>query len=108
MSDTKHTPGPWKAYRHQFGIGVLSTAVGADVAHCHGLDSLRADDEVLANAQLIAAAPELLDALICAVHSLAAALLVGHDEGLLDDEGASDENEIVNQCRAAIAKAEGR
>lgn len=62
-----HTPGPW-AYRLTETYAVLGPD-GGRVAICtnlkgqHGLGGRRESNEVAANARLIAAAPELLEAL---------------------------------------------
>jgi hypothetical protein len=86
----KHTPGPWKAHDDD-GTGtlpcVLSDKVNAGgnfyVAQCN----------VFADAQLIAAAPELLEAL----------------KTLLNWANAASLNEIpCKVAEAAVAKAEGR
>lgn len=68
MSDTKHTPGPWKADEY-FHV----SANGRDVADirifaCNGyaLDTI----ERTANARLIAAAPDMLAALKDELESL--------------------------------------
>lgn len=63
-----------------------------------------ADQELLANARLIASAPDLLEALIAAEKKLCIA------EQLLDlgeDDSIDFESEILN-ARAAIAKATGQ
>lgn len=62
---SKHTPGPWEVFHHSIGTGVTSTKAFdvSDVAHCSGFNSRRTRDEELANARLIAAAPELLEVL---------------------------------------------
>jgi len=89
--DAKHTPGPWNIYfnsqddfviRKMFPDGQESHSI----AHCHsGAD----------NARLIAAAPELLEAL----------------QALIDMDVAYQRGPKVNQAvenaRAAIAKATG-
>ena len=80
MSETRHTPGPWIAY----GTWV-STSDGPLIADC--------DTDV--NADLIAAAPDLLAA--C--------------EGLVDwidpNEAMDGLNREIDDARAAIAKAKG-
>jgi hypothetical protein len=93
----EHTPGPWKqngpeiyapeAYRHgsQF----------YDIAHSVNY----MDDEGTANAHLIAAAPELLEA--CKT----AAELIERLPELPNHEGWGCR--ILAQCKAAIAKATG-
>lgn len=69
MSETKHTPGPWK-YQKQNGspttgkhmISGAKPGYLAEVRDCGSGD-------VEANARLIAAAPELLEALeLCRIH----------------------------------------
>jgi len=87
----KHTPGPW---------GVLQTKTGpAIVAGCwevvvYAQDGIGGDVE--ANAKLIAAAPELLDAALAAERYLA----------LLEPSSTGDR--AYRMLTAAIAKAEGR
>ena len=67
MNNPKHTPGPWKAVewsddRIEFTAGYEFSADG----HLLPLDSMSTNnyDEVHANARLIAAAPDLLEALM--------------------------------------------
>ena len=92
MSESEHTPGPWH---------VGDQIDGCDQINAHewiGLASVvtRMDDadndceDGIANARLIAAAPDMYEALKEAV------LQQGH--GLVN----------LRQCRDAIAKAEGR
>lgn len=68
---TKHTPGPW---RLQTGHNTIYTLSGGNAGHtncigkvvCHGDHPTTSDvtlEEAEANAHLIAAAPELLEAL---------------------------------------------
>ncbi len=61
---TKHTPGPWKVDLETGEIeaqgAVLGTIYGADDYPCCEED---VSEECRANARLIAAAPEMLDAL---------------------------------------------
>ena len=64
--ERKHTPGPWRAgmFLSNFDWYVCLTSKHGDgnniVERVNGLDS----DERLANAKLIAAAPEMLDMLL--------------------------------------------
>lgn len=72
MSAAKHTAGEWEAFDNRgdpdfdkydaglIGVGVVGDA--PDIAHCNGFTSSRSVEEVLANARLIAAAPELKEA----------------------------------------------
>lgn len=78
MGEQKHTPGPWEH------LGNIILQNGRSIALVH-----RQGEELLANARLMASAPELLEAL----------------EGLLHKKG-SFENAIAT-ANAAIAKAKG-
>ena len=93
---TKHTPGPWKAARNSAFWEVVKPWPGQtleeandyspSVAHAWGTTEQEAEE----NARLIAAAPDLLEAL---QH-----LMVAHGEQL---------DYAFQQARAAIAKATG-
>jgi hypothetical protein len=87
--ETKHTPGPWTIADDMRGIG---NARVAGVLDANGIGVANCGSHGEANARLIAAAPDMLDALYT----------------LLD---AIDGNRITvgdcNQARAAIAKATG-
>lgn len=104
MSEFKHTPGPW-------GLETVPTSCGI----CHKVGPFppnregeknrhaclysdypspdnAADRELLANARLIAAAPELLEALLA----------------IVGDKGVQRVNsDLLNQALTAIAKATG-
>lgn len=87
-----HTPGPWEAHAfHQ-----NDTVTGAEyvqVAHVFGPTGglpLKAEAERHANAALIAAAPDLLEALEAISRA-----------GTLNDQS------VIDQMRDAIAKAKG-
>ena len=95
--NTKHTPGPWKVEQRFSGnrfihsdnsqspiCGVSFVGIGIEV------------DESKANADLIAAAPELLEAADAAIDAIA-------DERA----DAAYKAEVVAMLRAAIAKATG-
>jgi DUF1680 family protein len=89
----KHTPGPWAyaGYARSMAFRVTKTPEDATGDVCNVLAGLAAktNEEVEANARLIAAAPDLLEALMhCAT-----------------DEGP--EQEWLDRARAAIAKATG-
>lgn len=102
----KHTPGPWQQFddggaineRHTYGPEYADCAWGPDgpghslIADCspHGQ---RATEETIANARLIAAAPELLDALEAAA------------DYLYNPFEPDNQSPIYERIRAAIAKA---
>ncbi len=95
---SKHTPGPWG----QDKWGSLQTEGGQDVL-LRGITTISAGSderiaEAEANTRLIAAAPELLDALEDAVNRLTSSLiLLKCDDDFIKKETA--------KARAAIAKA---
>lgn len=105
---TKYTPGPW-ILKVRAGMGKAKDATVADIEapgpyrgdiarlqsaeHINGI----AADEMAANARLIAASPDLLEAAMCAL---------GHLTGNMD--GNMDLGDPRDMLRAAIAKAEGR
>ena len=92
MSD--HTPGPWEAHFEE-AIRVKNkdgTVAIATNLHLHGRRDI---SEVEANARLIAAAPELLEALQF--------LLSSYKAQVPDAENCSD----VYDAEQAIAKARG-
>lgn len=98
----QHTPGPWDYdqtgddKRICVGIGLVEGPNGYDVAEVYSDDCDH--DEALANARLIAAAPDLLDA----VRELEAILA----EGLFNIE--PDRISRAREAgRAAISKATG-
>lgn len=98
---SQHTPGPWLIGRGADFYPIVHTAPdtfspsGQGVAHVTKRPMCQ---EHTANAALIAAAPDMLEALRELVIAAEAA---GWD---LDDLNAP----ILNAARAAIAKAEGR
>ena len=63
--ETKHTPGPWNIHFNDTGH---ATSIMADHKIC--VMQTNNLDECNANAKLIAAAPELLEALIIAIDAL--------------------------------------
>ncbi len=86
-AEVKHTPGPWKAVKAAHGPIDIIDKRGRDVVTLYGGG---VETESLAlNANLIAAAPELLEALIHAAQDLES---LGYK---------------ADSARAAIAKATG-
>ncbi len=97
--EAKHTPGPWTADGLQ-----IRDADTSLVATC-AVENILNNDEETANAALIAAAPEMYEALnTCAeMLSVCAQVLADYPAG----EGF-DFDKAIRQACAAIAKAEGR
>ena len=94
MSESKHTPGPWENHKwnceeHQISAngGTISL-----VSHSH---SLVPEAEADANARLIAAAPDLLEACRAAI------LAIGEWTG----KAPPTLNTAFEKCMAALAKA---
>lgn len=61
---TKHTPGPWSAAHSEKTFGVVVCPKGNYVADAYYRSDEDGNNETAANARLIAAAPELLEALV--------------------------------------------
>lgn len=92
---SEHTPGPWDLMS-----GMPTNVIGSSgirVARCD-FDGDFSHPECAANAHLIAAAPDMYEALERAMSYLI--VLAGSDD--------SEAKEIIIACQAAIAKAEGR
>jgi hypothetical protein len=102
MSESKHTPGPWTVDWSDDGPliytgDLLIASVSGSTEHIEvpGLDEQTTE----ANASLMAAAPDLLAAL---------ERVLEHGEPLNLYHERSEDAEVVNQARAAIAKAKGQ
>lgn len=94
---SKHTPGPWMVFSHSWSDTTI-VAHGFDHGICsldinHATEETQEADEaqMAANARLIAAAPDLLEALI----AIDGCYRCGEDLNI-----------VLDQARAAIAKAE--
>jgi hypothetical protein len=61
MTEAKYTPGPWIV--NPFNAWVELPGVNAPICAMLWRTELRSEDETLANARLIAAAPELVETL---------------------------------------------
>jgi hypothetical protein len=81
-----HTPGPWAVHRDGYTI----TGNRAFIATC-----IAVPNETAANARLIAAAPDLLDALD----------RIRKDLQRMSDGYSADLDVMVDVARAAVAKA---
>lgn len=97
---TRHTPGPWTVnphFNHGAEVRSLASVAWCSVASTHGASSSQSIDaaEARANARLIAAAPDLLEALEEAIRD--------HDDF---EDGRLSGNTVATMY-AAIAKAKG-
>lgn len=97
---SKHTPGPWTLQPCE-----AHSEDGRDIAEVRGGDRIIFSEEVvdaecLANAKLIAAAPDLLDALTDTLDSLEY-VRANHP----DVSGCGVREERIEKAKAAIAKA---
>ena len=106
MSAAKHTPGPWKVISEQTSREVEVFEI-AEISHYRVIRDARGDGfdaqgHDLADARLIAAAPELLEALL-------ELLAAGENSVTADDDVAAmlRFGDAVSAARAAIAKATG-
>jgi hypothetical protein len=92
----KHTPGPWFAVGYQVEIESETVAdICTTNAHLFGQPGLHDDARAMANARLIAAAPDMLKMLEVARDSLE----VSNYEG--------EEDDVLAAIAAVIAKAKG-
>jgi len=106
MSSAKHTPGPWKAHFEEAyyvtGPDLGRVAMMMNLKGAYGLGGRRSGNESAANCRLIAAAPELLEALKEITADYA-------DRFDLDSPSTNPGiKSSIRQARAAIAKAEGQ
>ncbi len=94
--ETKHTPGPWKRahHGHYNQIQIYTKNI------YHPLAVVQNQEDMQANARLIAAAPDMLEALAAMVD-----MFERHIEGR---SGPDDASNRWDMARAAIAKAEGK
>lgn len=106
---TKHTPGPWRIGKTSGWSGTEVKAI-ASVAWCAKASSYSSSwgesqeisaDEALANAHLIAAAPDLLAACEACM-----TLLVRYENKSIAPEVGT--GAAINAAHAAIAKARGQ
>ena len=111
MTDSKHTPGPWSIYGKpgdypgiEAGQIPFSVVVFGfpDEYHPCGIQG-RDSNEMQANARLIAAAPDLLEALRTCV----AVIEIQQRFCESTAEGKAAWDETLDHARAAIAKATG-
>jgi hypothetical protein len=109
MTEPKWTPGPWQTIMHNGSPREerqFADASGRPLGICH--PHVRGGEpamwEAKANARLIAAAPELYDALLYVFEHIA-----DKERGPLDLYPAFglDASRALEMCRGALAKARG-
>ena len=109
-----HTPGPWTVRAGAAGAGRVQIVSPSHRKECdaeHVICELRPwqRPDYGPDARLIAAAPELLAQL-----KMAADFISGHNECLSEPSGSGDREwnayciGLLDDCKSAIAKAEGR
>lgn len=101
MSNAKHTPGPW-FYDDSLKSRITINSSTASIAAIPYLDK-----EAVANARLIAAAPELLAALNAIVFQVFQGSVWERD-ACITQARAWERDACITQARAAIAKAEAQ
>lgn len=110
---SEHTPGPWEVFLDDdFYPGIeakdrrYSIIVFGDEGGDCGVQG-KTHEEALANARLIAAAPDLLEALwvFAEIDECGIGVMVGERE---EHTAQCSECQQILAARAAIAKAEGR
>ncbi|MCF3478937.1 hypothetical protein GUV60_02540 [Stenotrophomonas maltophilia] len=106
MSHTKHTPGPWVIEKLSGGWGVIAPNWGYVAFHVTS-DLPHWNEGQEANRRLIAAAPDLLEALerIARPHDCGCVPCTGQCRSQIALEIAVEEMQEL--ARAAIAKATG-
>ena len=108
VKHTTHTPGPWiiAKERNEWGneqIRIDAFIFSADRGYCIAslVEVEQAGDDTLANARLIAAAPELLEALKAMMEAYASKV-----QETIKREGTGRLHSAVKSALHAIAKAE--
>jgi len=101
---TQHTPGPWVLHE---GKTAVNGADGHLVASCGSLPYRNKWDEE-ANARLIAAAPELLEALILAEVQFDSFYTATMTNAKSRDENRALKKLALEGIRSVIAKARGK
>ena len=92
---TNHTPGPWRVKKRKMDARIFGNVDGGPIATVHYVIENASNPHDEANARLIAAAPELLEAL---------ELLVAQEDWYREEVPPESP---VGKAYAAIAKARG-
>lgn len=111
MEKFKGTPGPWSEYREGFSTvyieARLRDAVIQEVAACGPTEA--GSEQQSANARLIAAAPELLEALQFIQSKMSDFINLANNVGINDADGfyLAAATDAQQKAQAAIKKALG-
>lgn len=103
-----HTPGPWTIHKNigrKSELGIVAEGAPCIIATMHGARLNEWPDIAEANAILIAAAPEMLEALKEAEATIFGPIADSISGDQMAETGAYD---VLDTIRKAIAKAEGR
>ena len=107
MKEMKHTPGPWRiGTAPPNGEQAIGTIRGMMVAVA--TTGVGMEKETLANARLIAAAPELLEALKLAANALDKMGDMPYSDASTHAWFSLDCENIVENSKSLIAKATGK
>lgn len=96
MNNTLHTPGPWKLEITDTGFRVIysDSTLRSHIAALHEAALCEEHGDTFANARLIAAAPDLLDALDWALRQI-------------EDDLDPDHQAAFDAARSTLRKAKG-
>lgn len=104
-----HTPGPWEVHAYNDGSFSIDPRFGLNSGHVIvGLDAMSGPD-ASANARLISAAPDLLEALkaaFCSIVGRVTYAKMAASGWQWPDEAPEHVSIVAEHARAAIAKAE--
>lgn len=107
MSESKHTPGPWRAEDAHDGYEIVSSS--PQMSGTVAVLSARRSVTGAADARLIAAAPETTDALRKLVNEVAGLAVFGPEiKALIGVTNWNVLEQRVQEARQAITKAEIR
>lgn len=97
---SNHTPGPWEIEDRKDGGRTVVDSAGRSITFTPQFEgaAARSIEEAIANARLIAAAPDLLDAIV--------EMIMLADEGAFIDLADVEATPVSRKLRAAIAKAQ--
>jgi len=93
---TKHTPGPWQVTPDRTRVQTADDAIDYQIADCEDTHFPPPLEQCEANARLIAAVPELLEALKTIIQAFDTTF------------NPERRRQVLEDAKQAIAKAEGK